>query len=402
MSEPLRILKTTIEVTAVAVSVVLPCLNEEQGVGKSVRDALEGLRLAGVEGEVIVVDNGSTDGSIQAATSAGARVIRESRRGTGVAMVTGIREARGEIIVTADSDGTYDLINMKDLLVPFNEGADLVIGSRLSGSIASGAMPALHRHLGTPAFNLIMRLLAGSKVSDSQSGYRVFRKSDLLALGIRTPGFESVTELILRATRAGWDIKEVPSNYAVRLGESKLSTWRDGWKHLRMLVVLSPHNALFIPGLFAVLVGLLLAGIPVVAPEGLKIGGLDWNPIFLGPLFAILGGQLMIVGAISAHRNELAPAYLASRLRWLREPAALDLLLRRLATVALLGVAVDALLFGIWVTGHSTYRLVGVAGLAQAMIVIGLTGIATVLATDFATEALYQHRSEDQPVTENG
>ena len=169
-----------------------------------------------------------------------------------------------------------------------------------------------------------------------------------------------------------------------------------------MLVVLSPHNALFIPGVLAALAGLLLAMIPLLVPDGLTVGGLNWNPIFVGPLLAILGGQLMIVGAIPAHRNELAPAYLASRLRWLREPAALDLLLRRLGTVALFGVAIDALLFGIWVSGHSTYRLVGIAGLAQAMIVVGLTGIATVLATDFDTEALYQHSSDDENLVSPG
>ena len=370
------------------VSVVLPCLNEERGVGPSVADAIRGLARAGVRGEVIVVDNGSTDGSIAAAEAAGAQVVLESRRGTGVATFAGVRAARGDVIVTADADQTYDLENLEALLGPLRDGADLVVGSRLQGRIADGAMPLLHRRVGTPLFNTMLRVLTGARVSDSQSGYRAFWKDPILALNLRTPGFESVSEVLLRASRAGLDIRDVPSDYRRRVGDSKLNTVSDGWKHLRMLLIYSPHLTLVYPGVAACILGTILSLVPLVAPNGLTIGSLNWGPVFIGPLLLILGAQGAILGALASHRSDLTPPKLRARLAFFEAPDAVDSLLTRFLMFALAGLCLDVALFGLWVSGNATDRLIGLAGIAEAAIVVGIGGIVTVFAADFSRESL--------------
>lgn len=369
------------------VSVVLSCLNEEQGVALAVRDALTGLRRAGLEGEVIVVDNGSTDRSAELARRAGARVIHEARVGTGAATLRGIEAATGDIIVTADADGTYDLQALGDLARGVERGSDLVIANRMA-SIDSGAMPWPHRHLGTPAFNLLLRLLTGLRVSDSHSGFRAFRRDAVRDLGLQTPGFESVTELLLRASRRGWNVSEVPTRYRQRRGTSKLRSFPDGWKHLRMLLVYSPHFTLLTPGLLAVGLGLLLTMLPLVRPDGIAIAGIRWAPVFIGPLLIILGGQATVVGALAAHRIRLNPGRLTARLQFLDRPDAVDVLLRRFLAIAAAGMLTDAVLFGLWVSDRGGERMLAFAGLAQAAIVVGIGGITSLAAAELTREAI--------------
>jgi len=180
------------------VSVVLPCLNEAAAVTATVAEARRGLAATGLPGEVLVVDNGSSDDSIVLASAAGARVVREAVRGYGAAIAAGIAAARGDVIIMADADHTYDLERLGGLLAPLTTGADLVIGTRLQGAIAAGAMPGWHRYLGTPVLTKGLAIAAGVRVSDSQSGYRAFRRETILGLGLRARGVEFASEMLAR------------------------------------------------------------------------------------------------------------------------------------------------------------------------------------------------------------
>ena len=370
------------------VSIVLPCLNEEEAVGPTVREALDGLRRAGVEGEVLVVDNGSTDRSVELAGAAGARVVHEPERGYGAAHLAGIRAARGAVVVMADADQTYDLENVGKLLEPLRRGADLVVASRLD-EIAPGAMPFLHRRVGTPLITRALRVLTGAPLSDSQSGYRAFWRDRIDELDLRTPGMEYASEMLLKAVRAELDVREVAAPYRVRVGESKLNTFSDGWRHLRMLLILSPHLTLLLPGLATLAAGLALSSISLFAPGGLEIGGAPWLPVFLGPILLILEAQVALLGALAAARSDLTPAFVSRRLGVFRRRDAVDALLWRFVLLALGSAALDAMLFAAWAAEVSGPSLLGLAGIAQAAIVVGIGGFASVLAADFSRDSLW-------------
>ena len=296
------------------VSVVLPCLDEAAAVAAVVEDAWRGLRLAGVGGEVIVADNDSRDGSASIARRAGARVVHEPRRGYGAAIAAGIRAADGEIVVVADADGSYDLTRLGDLLAALAGGADLAIGSRFGPALAPNAMPSLHRRLGTPALTRLLRALSGSRVTDSQSGFRAFRRSRIASLGLRSQGMEFASEMLLRAERDGWTVVEAPVAYRPRLGSSKLDPFADGWRHLRLLLLLSPQASLLLPSAVAIVLGAIFCALSLVAPHGVWLGSFQWLPIFLGPMLLILGGQAGLLGLLATHRSPLAPAGLRRRL----------------------------------------------------------------------------------------
>lgn len=370
------------------VSVVLPCLNEEDAVAETVADARRGLHAAGLAGEILVADNGSNDRSAQRATAAGAVVVPASRPGYGAAIQAGVAAARGDVVVVADADQTYDLARLGDLLEPIRNGADLVIGARTQGKIAAGAMPALHRYLGTPVLTRILSLLTGMPLTDSQSGFRAFRREAVAGLALRAKGMEYASEMVLRAGRAGLELTEVPVNYRVRVGESKLSPLGDGWRHLRLLLLLSPHVSLLLPGIVAMCLGLVLCAVSLFAPSGLAVGSVRWLPVFLGPMLVILGSQALLLGGLAAHRSPLTPAAIRGRLGWLDRPNGVNRLLGVFTLVALLGVAIDALLLGFWLNGDTGPSLLGVAGLAQALVVAGGSGIATLFAVDYARDVL--------------
>lgn len=370
------------------ISVVLPCLNEEDAVGATVGEALAGLARVGIPGEVIVVDNGSTDQSVERAAAAGARVLHEPIRGHGSAHMAGMAAARGNVIVIADADQTYDLERMGDLLAPLTDGADMVIGSRLQGEISKGAMPTLHRYVGTPIQTMLLRVLTGIRLSDCHSGYKAFWRDRVAPLNLRARGFDYQTEMLLKAGRAGLKLKEVPTDYRVRVGESKLSTLRDGWLNTQMLLLLSPHFTLIFPGLAAAIVGLLLCGMSLIAPTGIEIINLQWLPVFLGPMLLILGVQAAFLGCLAAHRSTLTPIAVRRRLAFFDRPDAVNRLLGGFLVVALLGALLDAILLVLWLADLSSDALIGVAGLAQALIVIGGSGIATVFAADYSRESL--------------
>lgn len=370
------------------VSIVLPCLNEEQGVAATVAEALAGLKSAGVLGEVLVVDNGSTDRSVELAEAAGARVVHEARRGYGAAQIAGVQAARGNVVVMADADQTYSLDRVVDLLAPLSDGADIVVGSRLQGGIAADAMPLLHRYIGTPVITRVLRLLTGVNLSDSQSGYRAFWRDDMLGLHLQASGMEYASEMLLKAGRAGMTIVDVPSPYRARAGESKLNTFSDGWRHIQMLLLLSPHLSLLLPGVAAITLAVLLSSISILAPHGIAVGSQHWLPVYLSPILLVTGAEAVLLGGIAAYRSPLTPFWLSRRLLFLGRPTAVNELLLRYALVTLIGLALEGVLGGLWLAGASGPSLLGFAGIAQALIVIGTCGVATMFAAEYSKEHL--------------
>ncbi|MGH7866981.1 MAG: glycosyltransferase family 2 protein, partial [Candidatus Dormibacteraceae bacterium] len=240
----------------VEVSVVMPCLNEEASVGICVTKALAGFAACGVVVEVIVCDNGSSDNSIEVARSAGARVVRETARGYGNAYLTGFDAATGRIIVMGDSDDSYDFTQLGALVDKINEGYDYVLGSRFGGEIRQGAMSWSHRYIGNPIRTAVLNRFFGLESSDAHSGMRAFTRKALDRMALRCEGMEFASEIVVKAARAHLRVAEVPIIYHPRIGESKLNTLKDGWRHLRFLLLLSPVYLFLLPGTSMLILGI--------------------------------------------------------------------------------------------------------------------------------------------------
>ena len=278
------------------ISVVLPCLNEEAAIGGVIEEAWQGIGDTRLRGEVIVVDNGSTDNSIAIAEALGARVIHEPRRGYGSAYLAGLARARGEYIVMADSDGTYDLTKIKPFVELLDREHDMILGSRFRGKIHHGAMPWAHRWIGNPVLTALLNVLFGVRVSDAHCGLRAVRKSVLPVLRLQAIDMEFASEMIMKARRRGLRIGEVPIEYRLRAGESKLSTLRDGWRHLRLMLVYSSTALFLIPGLLITLLG-LFALLPLSAGP-IEVFGREWGIVTMvvGAAATLLGTQIMQLG----------------------------------------------------------------------------------------------------------
>jgi glycosyltransferase involved in cell wall biosynthesis len=261
----------------VELSVVMPCLNEAETVETCVRKTIGFFEDSGIDGEVIIADNGSTDGSQQLARDAGARVVPVVDKGYGNALMGGIRAARGKYVAMGDADDSYDFTTLGPFLDELREGADLVMGNRFKGGIAPGAMPPLHRYLGNPVLSFVGRLFFGSKIGDFHCGLRAFDRDAILRLGLQTGGMEFASEMVVKATLQKYDIREVPTTLAPdgRTRAPHLNTWRDGWRHLRFLMLYSPRWLFLIPGLVFMTLG-LLAGMAIAAGP-VRIGAIAFD-----------------------------------------------------------------------------------------------------------------------------
>ena len=224
-------------------TVVLPCLNEAETLAVCIRKAKASIAGLGIDGEVVIADNGSTDGSQDIARAEGARVVDVPIRGYGAALTAGIADAKGEFVIMGDADDSYDLSNLGPFVEALRGGADLVMGNRFAGGIEPGAMPALHRYLGNPVLTAVGRILFRSPVKDFHCGLRGFRREAILELDLRTTGMEFASEMVVKATLNKLNIVEVPTTLSPdgRSRAPHLRTWRDGWRHLRFLLLYSPR-----------------------------------------------------------------------------------------------------------------------------------------------------------------
>ncbi|MCS7034941.1 MAG: glycosyltransferase family 2 protein [Phycisphaerae bacterium] len=238
----------------------MPCLNEAETLGTCIRKAQGYLRSSGVRGEVVVADNGSTDGSQKIAEEMGARVVPVKDRGYGAALMGGIAAARGQFVIMGDADDSYDFSNLDPFLTKLREGYDLVMGNRFRGGIKPGAMPPLHRYFGTPVLSFIGRLFFGSPIGDFQCGLRGFRRQSILNLDLRTTGMEFASEMIVKASLTRQKITEVPTTLSPdgRSRPPHLRTWRDGWRNLRFLLMYCPRWLFLIPGAALMVIGLAI------------------------------------------------------------------------------------------------------------------------------------------------
>ncbi len=280
----------------IEVSIVMPCLNEVETVGACVEKAIEVLEYHNIKGEVVVSDNGSTDGSVEAAIKAGARVVHQPKLGYGNAYLKGFEEARGQFIVMADSDNTYDFNAIPQFVALLWNGYDAVIGNRFTGQILPGAMPWLHRYIGNPVLSGLLNIFFRTGIGDAHCGMRAFTKDAYKRMHLQTSGMEFASEMVINSAKAGLKMTEVPITYHPREGESKLHSFRDGWRHLRFMLLYSPTHLYLWPGIAMMFIGFMILLTLMLGP--LKIDGatFGFHWMFIGSLLAILGFQIITLG----------------------------------------------------------------------------------------------------------
>ncbi len=280
-------------------SVVLPCLNEAACIGECVKKIREVFAKEGIDGEIIVSDNGSTDGSGTLAERAGARVVNARVRGYGAAYLRGLKEAHGKYIVMADSDNTYDFADIPAFLARLRAGAELVMGSRFRGKMDKGAMPWMNRYIGNPVLSGICRLFFRTSLSDIHCGMRGFTRDACARMGLRCPGMEFATEMVVAALQNGLRIEEIPINYHVREGRSKLMPFKDAWRHMRFMLLFCPLWLYFVPGVLGFVIGSL--GLLLLLPGPFLFLGRYWDihVMVLASALCILSFQVLTLGVFA-------------------------------------------------------------------------------------------------------
>jgi glycosyltransferase involved in cell wall biosynthesis len=361
------------------ISVVIPCLNEETTIGACVAKARRAIEAMGTSGEVVVVDNGSTDRSAAVAAAQGARVVPERRRGYGQAYLTGFDAARGRYLVIGDADDTYDFGDLAGFVQPLREGADMVMGNRLKGRIEPGAMPWHHRWIGVPILSWILNVLFRAGISDAHCGMRSITASAVAGLGLRTTGMEFASEMIIQAARARLRIVERPITLhrGGRPGRPHLRSFRDGWRHLKMMFMLSPTWLFLIPGggLFAL--GSLLLTVMAFGPYHLGGVLVDYHWMIVGSLLTVVGFNIVNIGFFArvfafTEGFERRDPLLEGMFRWLN----LELGLLAGGAMTLAGLAVNLWIVIDWVRLGFSFESEGPrirpALLALTLLIVGV------------------------------
>src|SRR5271154_3755620 len=357
--------------SAPLVSVVIPCLNEEQNIVECVTDALAALKKMGVQGEVVMADNDSEDDSARLAAEAGAHVVVERSRGYGSAYMAGFAASTGRYIVMADADLTYDFNEIPRFVAALEAGAEMVIGDRMD-NIQPGAMPWLHRYIGNPILTGVLNLFFRTGVKDAHCGMRALRRDVLERLALRTTGMEFASEMVIRASKEKLKIAEFPIEYHPRGGESKLSSFSDGWRHLRFLLVHSPNHLFIVPGAVLAGVGTLIV---VFVGTGLDFFGRAWglHALIGGALLMIVGTQVLALG-LCAHAygtyfmGEQDPWFDRMRSRFRLEHG---LLLG--GAFVLVGLVMGGLILATWIShGFGSLADEHLAVIAVSLLIVGI------------------------------
>jgi glycosyltransferase involved in cell wall biosynthesis len=359
------------------VSAVMPCLNEERTLGTCIQKAQQCFRDLGIEGEVVIADNGSTDRSVEVARQFGARVVHQPIKGYGAALIKGIEEAQGEIIVMADADDSYDWLAMGPFIARIREGFDLVMGNRFTGGIERGAMPPLHRYLGNPVLSTLARVIHRAPVGDFHCGMRAFTKSAFHRMQLRTTGMEFATEMVVNAARAGLKISEVPAKLRPdgRDRPPHLRSFRDGWRHLRFILTYAPNYLYMGPGGLMMFLGAIL--VAALARGPITVGGQ-----YFGIHFIALGCVLTLTGFNILHLGVIAKVIATSQLalsdsrvsRWALRAFTLEGGLIAGLVMLLAGIGIDVSILWRWLQqgGGAQDDTIHVAFAATLLIVLGI------------------------------
>jgi hypothetical protein len=287
---------------ALELTIMMPCLNEAETIEVCVKKAMGFLARSGVSGEVLIADNGSTDGSQAMAAALGARVVPVFERGYGAALMGGMKAAHGRYVIMGDADDSYDFENLDAMVEKLRGGADLVMGNRFQGGIKKGAMPPLHRYLGNPVLSMIGRVFYKIPVGDFHCGLRGFHRESMLALGLQSPGMEFASEMVVKAALNGLTIVEVPTVLS-KDGRSRpphLKTWRDGWRHLRFLLLHSPEWLFLAPGLALVTAGVI--GCCLLSQGSVRLThsiSLDVHTLVVACFAILMGAQLIMFSGLA-------------------------------------------------------------------------------------------------------
>jgi hypothetical protein len=334
------------------VSAIIPCLNEEATIGVCITKAFEAFARRGIAGEVVVGDNGSTDRSIEIAEALGARVVHQPVKGYGAAISAAAAAADGDYLIMADADDSYDWSQLDSFIDALEDGAELVMGNRFAGGIEAGAMPPLHRYIGNPILSGVARLLHRSPIRDFHCGMRGFTREAFRKMGARSPGMEFASEMVINAHRAGLDIREVPIKlYPDKRGRPPhLRSFRDGWRHLRLIIAHAPDTIYLIPGLVLLLAGVL--GLAVLARGPVVIGTQYFGIHFvaLSAMATLIGLSAILLGALAKVAIAIYhPTDTGRVVPWLKRGRPLEWLVGTggLLTIAALGA--DALLAFKWI-----------------------------------------------------
>ena len=372
------------------VSAIIPCLNEERTLGICIEKALSAFARRGIVGEVVVGDNGSTDGSIAIAEALGARVVHQPIKGYGAAITAAATVARGKYLIMADADDSYDWSQLDPFIDSLEAGADLVMGNRFAGGIEAGAMPPLHRYLGNPVLSAVARSLHRSPIRDFHCGMRGFTREAFDRMGARSPGMEFASEMVINAQRAGLDVREVPIKlYPDKRGRPPhLRSFRDGWRHLRLIIAHAPDLMYLAPGLVLLVAGIV--GLAVLAEGPVTIGGQYFGIHFvaLSSMATLIGLSAIVLGTMAKVAIAIYHPDAKGRVvPWLKRGQPLEWLVFGGAVLAGAGFRADARLAFKWLfvggaMEQSVHLTFAITTACVAGVIMALSGFVLKLLLD--------------------